>query len=33
VQKLAILDDAERPVALTEFTVLKPLRDLVNEVK
>ncbi|HTW49193.1 MAG TPA: family 20 glycosylhydrolase [Acidobacteriaceae bacterium] len=33
VQKLAILDQAETPVALTEFTVLKPLRDLVNEVK
>jgi hexosaminidase len=33
VQKLAILDDAERSIALTEFTVLKPLRDLVNEVK
>jgi hexosaminidase len=33
VQKLAILDQAEQPVALTEFTVLKPLRDLVNEVK
>jgi hexosaminidase len=32
-QKLAILDDAEKPVALTRFTVLKPLRDLVNEVK
>jgi hexosaminidase len=32
-QKLAILDDAEKPVALTRFTVLKPLRDLVNEVR
>ena len=32
-QKLAILDEAEKPVALTRFTVLKPLRDLVNEVK
>jgi hexosaminidase len=33
VQKLAILDAAEQPVALTQFTVLKPLRDLVNEVR
>lgn len=33
VQKLAILDDADRPIALTQFTVLKALRDLVNEVK
>ncbi|HTV15476.1 MAG TPA: family 20 glycosylhydrolase [Acidobacteriaceae bacterium] len=32
-RKQAILDDAERPIALTEFTVLKPLRDLVDEVK
>jgi hexosaminidase len=32
-QKLAFLDDAEKPVALTRFTVLKPLRDLVNEVR
>ncbi len=32
-QKLAFLDEAEQPVALTRFTVLKPLRDLVNEVK
>ena len=32
-QQLAILDQAEQPVALTRFTVLKPLRDLVNEVK
>jgi hexosaminidase len=32
-QKLAILDNAEKPVALTRFTVLKPLRDLVNEVR
>jgi hexosaminidase len=30
-QKLAILDNAEKPIALTRFTVLKPLRDLVNE--
>jgi hexosaminidase len=32
-QKLAILDEAERPVALTRFTVLKAIRDLVNEVR
>jgi hexosaminidase len=32
-QQLAILDAAEEPVAMTRFTVLKPLRDLVNEVK
>jgi hexosaminidase len=32
-QKLAVLDDAAKPIALTEFTVIKPLRDLVNEVK
>jgi len=32
-QQLAILDDAAQPVALTRFTVLQPLRDLVNEVK
>ena len=32
-QKLAILDEAGKPVALTRFTVLKPLRDLVNEVR
>jgi hexosaminidase len=32
-QKLAILDDAEAPVALTRFTVLKAMRDLVNEVR
>ena len=32
-QKLAILDEAEKPVALTRFTVLKALRDLVNEVR
>ena len=32
-KKLAILDEAAQPVALTEFTVLKPLRDLVNEVR
>ena len=33
VQKRSILDDAERPIAMTQFTVLKALRDLVNEVK
>jgi hexosaminidase len=32
-KQLAILDEAEQPVAMTRFTVLKPLRDLVNEVK
>jgi hexosaminidase len=32
-QKLAIVDAAAQPVALTRFTVLKPLRDLLNEVK
>jgi hexosaminidase len=32
-QKLSILDDAAQPIALTRFTVLKPLRDMVNEVK
>jgi hexosaminidase len=32
-QKLAILDGAEAPVALTRFTVLKAMRDLVNEVR
>jgi hexosaminidase len=31
-QKLALLDEAEKPVALTRFTVLKAMRDLVNEV-
>jgi hexosaminidase len=30
--KLAVLDDAEKPQALVRFTVLKPLRDLVNAV-
>ena len=29
--KLAFLDNAEKPVALTRFTVLKAMRDLVNE--
>lgn len=32
-QQLAILDDAAQQVALTRFTVLQGLRDLVNEVK
>jgi hexosaminidase len=32
-RQLAILDEAEKPVAMTRFTVLKPLRDLVNEVR
>lgn len=32
-QKLALLDDAKKPVALTRFTVLKAMRDLVNEVR
>ncbi|HEY6447929.1 MAG TPA: family 20 glycosylhydrolase [Acidobacteriaceae bacterium] len=32
-QKLAILDDAAQPVALTRFTVLQPLQALVNELK
>jgi hexosaminidase len=32
-QKLVILDEAEKPVALTRFTVLKAMRDLVNEVR
>jgi hexosaminidase len=30
--KLAVLDDAETPQALVRFTVIKPLRDLVNAV-
>ncbi|MGA7521665.1 MAG: family 20 glycosylhydrolase [Acidobacteriaceae bacterium] len=32
-RQLAILDEAGKPVAMTRFTVLQPLRDLVNEVK
>ena len=32
VQQLALLDDAEKPQALVRFTVIKPLRDLVNAV-
>jgi hexosaminidase len=31
-QKLAVLDEAEKPLALVRFTVVKPLRDLVNAV-
>lgn len=31
-EKLAILDEAEKPQALVRFTVVKPLRDLVNAV-
>jgi hexosaminidase len=30
--KLAVLDDAEKPQALVRFTVIGPLRDLVNAV-
>jgi hexosaminidase len=30
--KLGVLDDAEKPQAYVRFTVLKPLRDLVNAV-
>ncbi|HZZ39045.1 MAG TPA: family 20 glycosylhydrolase [Acidobacteriaceae bacterium] len=32
-RQLALLNEAEKPVAMVKFTVLKPLRDLVNEVK
>ncbi|PYX19012.1 MAG: hypothetical protein DMG82_26750, partial [Acidobacteria bacterium] len=31
-EKLALLDTAEKPQALVRFTVIKPLRDLVNAV-
>lgn len=31
-EKLAVLDDAEKPQALLRFTVIKPLRDIVNAV-
>jgi hexosaminidase len=31
-EKLAVLDDAEKPQALVRFTVIKPLRDLVDAV-
>jgi hexosaminidase len=30
--KLAFLDEAEKPQALVRFTVIQPLRDLVNAV-
>lgn len=32
-QKLALLDQCQKPVDLVQFTILKPMRDLVNEVK
>lgn len=32
-QKLAILDEVQKPVALTRFTVVQAMRDLVNEVR
>ncbi len=32
-RQVAILDQAEQPTALVRFTVLKPLRDMVDEVK
>jgi hexosaminidase len=32
-EKLALLDEAQKPVALTRFTVIKAMRDLLNEVK
>ncbi len=32
-QQMAVLDDAAQPIALTRFTVLNALRNLVNEVK
>lgn len=32
-QKLAMLDEAQKPVDLVQFTILKPMRDLVNEVR
>ena len=31
-QELALLDEVEKPQALVRFTVIKPLRDLVNAV-
>jgi hexosaminidase len=31
-QQLALLDEAEKPQALVRFTVIKPLRDLINAV-
>jgi hexosaminidase len=32
-QNLALLDEAEKPSAAVRFTLLKPLRDIVNSVK
>jgi hexosaminidase len=32
-KKLALLDEAQRPVALTRFTILPAMRALVNEVR
>jgi hexosaminidase len=31
-EKLALMDEAEKPEALVRFTVVKPLRDLINAV-
>jgi len=31
-QQLALLDEAEKPQALVRFTVIKPLRDLINAI-
>jgi hexosaminidase len=31
-QQLALLDEADKPQALVRFTVIKPLRDLINAV-
>ncbi len=31
--KLAILDEADQPIALTRFTVVQAMRNLINEVK
>jgi hexosaminidase len=31
-EKLALLDTAEKPQALVRFTMIRPLRDLVNAV-
>jgi hexosaminidase len=30
--RLAVLDEAEKPQAFVRFTVIKPMRDLVNAV-
>jgi hexosaminidase len=32
-QRLAVLDEAEKPQAFVRFTIIKPLRDLVNAVQ